>query len=446
MGPRLRRELNRRRDPRFLITKSYRELIWGTADPWWRMPFMSCRRAGLCIAWILGLFAVALTRAETPTLVREDIFPPEPWHNHASCVVESPRGDLIVCWFHGTGERKADDVRVEGARLRRGSRQWSERFVFADTPGFPDCNPCLLVDPRGQLWLFHITITANLWESAVLKYRVSSDYHRAGAPKWHTSEVLHVKPGPEFDAAVGRALPGLATEVAARTPELSVRERREVQDYLDAFREHTTNTFYRRIGWMPRAHPVMIDSHRLVLPLYHDGFSCGLFAITDDWGSNWHVSAPVIGGGNVQPSVVARRDGSLYTLMRDNGPPPKRAMQAESKDRGETWSPVTDSILPNPGSGLEVIALRSGKWLAVGNDTEDGRHSLAVWLSADEGRTWSWKRHVELVAPGTAGFGYPSVMQAKNGEIHLTYSFSREGRSTIRHAHFPEAWALSPEP
>ncbi len=406
----------------------------------------------ILIRWFfaLGLFAGQLTAADP--LVREDLFLPEKWHNHASCIVETPQGDLLVGWFHGSGERKADDVRVEGARLRRGSKHWSGRFVLADTPGFPDCNPCLLVDPRGQLWLFHVTITANLWESAVLKYRISSDYHRQGPPIWHTSEVLHVKPGPEFDATVAEVLPILKTSASKVGPQLTPQGRQEVQDYLDAFSDHTTNRSYRRFGWMPRAHPVVLKPHRLVLPLYHDGFSCGLFALTDDWGATWHTSTPLIGGGNIQPSVVVRRDGTLYSLMRDNGPPPKRALQAESHDRGETWSPVTDSEVPNPGSGLEILALQSGRWLFIGNDTEDGRHSLAVWLSADEGRSWAWKHHLELAPKNSASFSYPSVVQAKDGTLHASYSYSHDGLSTIRHARFRESWiteaaaSLGPNP
>jgi len=390
------------------------------------------------LAALWWLFAESLPAAAG--LIQEDIFPAEAWHNHASCVVETPRGDLLVCWFHGSGERKADDVRVEGARRRRGDRKWSERFVLADTPGFPDCNPCLFVDPRGQLWLFHVTITANLWESAVLKYRVSRDYQRAGPPRWTTSEVLHVKPGPEFDAAVARTLPLLEGEIAALGATLGEADRRDAMEYLTAFQTQSTNRLYRRLGWMPRAHPVMLDAHRLALPLYHDGFSCGLIAFTDDWGAQWQTSAPLIGGGNVQPSLVVRRDGVVTAWMRDNGPPPKRALYAESRDRGETWSPVTDSVIPNPGSGLELIALRSGRWLYVGNDTENGRHSLAVWLSPDEGRSWPWKRSLESVAPGTAGFGYPSVTQSREGHLHVTYSASHDGRSTIRHATFPETW------
>src|SRR5215471_19739480 len=73
-------------------------------------------------------------------LESELIFPLEHWHNHASCIVESPNGDLLVCWFHGSGERTADDVRIEGARKSRGEREWSQRFTMADTPGYPDTN------------------------------------------------------------------------------------------------------------------------------------------------------------------------------------------------------------------------------------------------------------------------------------------------------------------
>src|ERR1051326_4885509 len=74
----------------------------------------------------------------TPVYEAELIFPLEHWHNHASTIVECPNGDLLVCWFHGSGERTADDVKIEGARRRKNSRTWSQRFTMADTPGYPD--------------------------------------------------------------------------------------------------------------------------------------------------------------------------------------------------------------------------------------------------------------------------------------------------------------------
>jgi predicted neuraminidase len=42
------------------------------------------------------------------------IFPLDGWHNHASSLVECPNGDLLACWFSGSGERTADDVRILG--------------------------------------------------------------------------------------------------------------------------------------------------------------------------------------------------------------------------------------------------------------------------------------------------------------------------------------------
>src|SRR4051812_3086607 len=89
------------------------------------------------------LLAVSGAAADRPFHQAELLFPLETWHNHASCIVETPKGDLLVCWFHGSGERTADDVKIEGARLRKGSRQWSPRFTLADTPALPDGNPCM---------------------------------------------------------------------------------------------------------------------------------------------------------------------------------------------------------------------------------------------------------------------------------------------------------------
>ncbi|MCW5558888.1 MAG: exo-alpha-sialidase, partial [Verrucomicrobiae bacterium] len=285
------------------------------------------------------------------------IFPVEPWHNHGSCVVEAPNGDLFACWFHGSGERKADDVRIEAARLPRGSSHWSPRFTLADTPGYPDCNPSLHVDALGRLWLFYPTILDHRWEGALLKYRVSADWEQTTPPVWARSEVLHVTPGPEFEAGVRQTVPEL--ERLAAEASWNATTRREVDEYLVAFRSHATNELYRRLGWMPRAHPLDLGD-RLILGLYHDGFSAALMAFTDDGGEHWRTSTPLIGGGNIQPSLAHRRDGTLVAYMRDNGPPPKRLLMAESRDRGETWGPVTDSEIPNPGSGAEVIALADG--------------------------------------------------------------------------------------
>jgi len=70
---------------------------------------------------------------------------------HSSSIVELPDGRLFAVYYRGSGERRADDVRLEGALLARGGREWSSPFQVAETPGFPDCNPVTFLDGLGRL-------------------------------------------------------------------------------------------------------------------------------------------------------------------------------------------------------------------------------------------------------------------------------------------------------
>ena len=243
-----------------------------------------------------------------------------------------------------------------------------------------------------------------------------------------------LKPGPEFAAAVERAIEDTKLEGAPRLIE-------GIQAWFVKVRGMSRDKLSLRLGWMTRVHPTLLDSSRLLVPLYSDGFDFSLMAWTDDWGAHWDVGEPLVGGGNVQPSVVRRKDGSLAAYMRDNGLPPKRALYSESADRGKTWTRVKDTEIPNPGSGLEVITLADGSWVLVLNDTEKGRRSLAVWMSPDEGKSWPWKRHLEPLpkSTGNSSASYPSIIQARDGSLHVTYSRSAEGQC-IQHARFNAAW------
>jgi predicted neuraminidase len=407
-----------------------------------------------CHMLVTGMLIAALSppgvmqAPDRPFLTSELIFPLEHWHNHASMIVELPGGDLIVCWFHGSGERTADDVVVRGARLRKGSTSWSAPFLLADTPGYPDTNPTMFLDAKQRLWLLWPTILANEWHTALMKYKRASAYGGEGAPRWEVSEVLHVTPGDEFAATVAREI----ERITASAP-----NDERTRGYVERIQQKAADKLYRRLGWMTRAHPYVLDGTRLIVPLYSDGFSFSLMAISDDWGATWKTSLPLVGAGNIQPSLARKKDGTLVAYMRDNGPPPKRLMISRSTDRGETWSPVEDTELPNPGAGAEVIVLGNGNWVLIYNDLERGRYRLAVSLSDDEGRTWRWTRHLERDAESDdearlGQYHYPSIIEAADGTLHATYSFfapsasvkpdaaNRLPRKSIKHAHFNEAW------
>ena len=94
----------------------------------------------------------------------ELIFPLQEKHVHSSSIVELPNGDLLTCWFEGSGERTANDVLIKGSRLNSGESVWSEAFIMADTPGQPDCNPILFLNNNNKLFLVWIAVQANRWE------------------------------------------------------------------------------------------------------------------------------------------------------------------------------------------------------------------------------------------------------------------------------------------
>lgn len=365
---------------------------------------------------------------EKPILKSELVFPLNPKHNHAPGIAELTNGDFLVSWYRGSGERSADDVAVLGARLRSGESTWSEPFVMADTPGFPDCNTCLMTDPQGKLFLFWPVILANSWESCITRYRVSNSPIGIGSPKWDVDGMMLLKPK-DFQEP---ALKQLEEQVKA-AGELTERRAKVVA----AVKEKLGDKLFQRLGWQPRCKPTTLSNGRILLPLYSDTYSLSIMSISDDGGANWYASEPLIGFGAIQPAVMQRKDGTLVAYMRENGYT-GHVRQCESKDNGLTWGTVGVSKIPNPGSGLDGVKLKNGNWVLICNDTSNGRNRLTLLLSEDEGVTWPIRRSIEDHAEGS--YHYPAIIQSRDGLIHAIYSyFVKEGKS-MKHAVLNETW------
>ncbi len=82
----------------------------------------------------------------------------------------------------------------------------------------------------------------------------------------------------------------------------------------------------------------------------------------------------------------------------------------------------------------------------VCNDMEKGRHSLAVLLSDDEGATWKFQRHLENDRELKRSTHYPSAVQARDGSIHVTYSYFQPEGKSIKHARFNLDWVKQGDP
>ena len=364
------------------------------------------------------------------------VSPLEPLHKHSSSIVEAPNGDLLACWFHGHGEKSDDTLVIRGARKPKGADAWSESFVLADNPGLPDQNCVLFVDPRGTLWLFWISSLDNTSFTYLLKYRTSNDYDGPGAPQWEWQDVIHCRPlhlAERFKESTAKVYQAFGDEVV---------KNQRFRDRLNHGIAHCEDKLSQRLGWMTRTQPIMLSESRMMLPLYSDHFNCSLAAFTEDWGKTWEFGEPLL-PLNVQACFVPRKNGDIVAFLRDKSPR-KRTPMAVSRDGGKTWSDAVPIDIPNPNSSVDCKALASGKWLLVCNDLDGsgprgGRTRLAVFLSDDEGQTWKWRRVLEEHDASTAA-AYPSLIQARDGTIHCTYTFSPSPRETIKHAWFNEAW------
>jgi len=388
----------------------------------------------------LLLLAASAFAADAPEYRDELVFPLNPKHNHAPGVVECPNGDLLVSWYRGSGERSADDVAVLGARLPKGSKEWSEPFLLADFPEFPDCNTCMMIDKKQQLWVFWPIILDNNWSSCLTNYRVSSDYNGPGAPKWNWQGVIFLKPKDFKD----KAMSAFHEQMAKASPALQAR----IKPYQEELEKRLSEKLSQRLGWQPRCKPTVLSTGRILLPLYSDTYSFSIMAVSDDDGASWYASDVLIGFGNIQPAVLERKDGSVVAYMRENGITDKIRV-CESSDGGLNWGPVGELDLPNPGSGLDAVRLDNGHWAMIYNDTIKGRSSLAVSISEDEGRTWPITRHLEKHDKGS--FHYPAIIQSADGTLHAVYSYfvrdgdDKEGKS-MKHAAFNEAWLKAGDP
>ncbi len=375
--------------------------------------------------------------SEDPFFESEFLFDPEKedhGHVHASCIVECPNSDLRVVWYengelmpapyYSERKDKSDDVRIGGACKPAGSDSWETPFVMADTFACSDNNPCMTIDQKGQLWLFYPTLLGvpeNTWGSALMHYKISEDYEGPGAPVWKKESTLVPKP---------TGIPELFEKIRPALIERGASER-----MLTRIETNLSDPLKIRLGWMSRAHPLVRSDGAILLPLANENFNVPVMAITEDEGETWTYSEPVPYAGIIQPTVVEWEDGSLSAFFRSGDDNPQ-IPRSNSSDGGMTWSPIERTDLVHPGSGFEAIRLENGHLAVVYNDkAERPRDRLAISISDDRGKTWKWKREIENIPGGR--FDYPSVIQARDGSLHVTFSYNLE---TVKHVHFNEEW------
>ncbi len=413
--------------------------------------FQRGKSAG-CLLSILGFIAFSpatiLTRSATVEETPEQaaalriisrIVEPQHEHVHSSSLAWTPDHRIIAAWYQGSGERTADDTRIMGAVGNPDSGVWGPAFTLADVIDFPDCNPVVFTDDEGRLHLFWITVRGHRWERSLLMHRTANDFNESGQPIWNWQTPILLKPGIDF-----------ADNLAAGFRDLD-REESMWAEYAPPYTrmliEAAKNPVNRQEGWMPRNHPIVLNNGNLLLPLYSDGFNISIMALSNDKGKTWQASQPIAGWGPIQPTVIEDSTGKLTAWFRDSGEAPGRVQISHSSDHGKSWTPTVDSDLPNPGSSMEAITLKSASgpnnkpWVAmIYNHSENRRTHMRVALSPDEGKTWPENLSRSLGA--ARELGYPSMIEGKDGRIHISYSEKTDRGEAIGYESLDLDWIL----
>ena len=129
----------------------------------------------------------------------------------------------------------------------------------------------------------------------------------------------------------------------------------------------------------------------------------------------------------IQPSILVHKNGKLQILCRTrNG----RIATAWSSDKGETWTPLTLTDLPNNNSGTDAVTLQDGRHVLIYNAvaTPPGapkgvRTPLNIAVS-DDGI--NWKMVMTLEDSPVSQYSYPSIIQGRDGRIHAVYTWRRQ--------------------
>lgn len=368
-------------------------------------------------------------------------------HTHAASLAELGDGRIRAFWFEGSREG-ARDVEIRSAVFDPAKNLWGAASSVANREGTQHGllryvkklgNPVALRSADGTLWLFYVTVSLGGWAGSSITAITSKD----DGATWGAPQRLITSP-------------------------------------------------FSNISTLVKGAPFLYSDGSIGLPVYHEfigkfgellriGYDCEII-------DKQRLSS---GKSAIQPVMLIRKPQQALALMRYTGTGARRVIATATDDAGRHWSTPAKTALANPDAALSGAVLpavlpdrqhdgqHGGRILLALNDSEAGRDALSLVISDDGGAMWQTVYQLEdqrgqpadptrylhttgaLAKATDAGindagayansaqrnkcaaqscgfeFSYPYLIQARNGDFHLVYTWNR---SYIKHVRFTRAW------
>jgi predicted neuraminidase len=356
--------------------------------------------------------------------------------NHASSLVELNNGDILCAWFAGLSEGSGD-IRIVGSRLKKEGSQWEKCQILSDEDNHSLQNPFFFQSPGGALYLYHTSqqsrgiMTAEEWKEKVNRGEAQGSFTMQ-----ETALIYHL------------------------------------ESHDNGYTWESKSVFSDKAGSFCR-HPIQVLSNGdWIFPMYYSlpseipgrqyGNDYSVILISSDNGITWTEYPIPQSRGRVQMSVIEISAGRCIAFFRSRAA--DRIYKSLSTDYGKSWSAPVATCLPNNNASIHSVKLRSGNIAVVYNNYSAGtdpnvtlwpglRYNISAAISEDEGETFPWIRDIEAGSGfhGEKNFNlnksyeYPFLLQSRDGNIHIVYSYSNYSgrRHCIKYTRVTEDWIKS---
>lgn len=321
--------------------------------------------------------------------------------NHVSSITFLKNNTLLCTWYAGSREG-ASDVSIYGAIYKNNT--WATPKVIMN---LSKCsletkryirkvgNAVVFKDNNDVLWMFYCSIAVGGWAMS----NINCIYSKDDGETWSISQRLILSP-------------------------------------------------FINLSHNVKNKPILLKNGSFLLPIYQEFVKKYALVL---WGQlknnrfHYQIRRITFSKKCLQPSFLYLGNNkiSAYFRNRHKG----QILTNTSTDLGLNWSTVTESKLPNPNSGFDLLTINQKTHLGIINYSKTERDNLVIVMTNDYGKNWEKIYFLEKPIPLEQDERYQKIGKKQHyyqyasiisnaSDFHITYTAFNK----IKHIYFNRKW------